>query len=290
MKFYRLLFILLITATIISCKKTDSTAVLSTVSEKTLLNVAYGVDASQVMDIYLPADRRSDSTRVMVLIHGGGWTSGDKADFAAAIDTLKKRLPDYAFFNINYRLSTGTSNIFPTQEIDVQAAVRYIYGKASDYQVSNNKFVLLGASAGGHLAMLQGYKDSIPVKPKAIVSFFGPSDLMDMYYNPVGGNFALSVALAQAIGKTPIQNSLIYASSSPVNFINGGSPPTILLHGGLDPLVSPSQSVAVSTKLSFFNITNQYVFYPTGGHGNWDTPTYTDAYNKIQSFLIANVH
>ena len=280
---------IIIVSAMVACKKTDSTAVISTVSAKTLLDVSYGTDAKQVMDIYLPANRRSDSTKVMVLIHGGGWTSGDKADFAVAIDTLKKRLPDYAIFNINYRLSTGTANIFPTQEIDVKAAIRYIYGKSSDYQVST-KLVLMGASAGGHLAMLQGYKDSVPIKPKAIVSFFGPSNLTDMYNNPVGGNLLLSIALAQAIGKTPIQDPLIYTNSSPVNFITGGSPPTILLHGGVDPLVSPSQSVQVSSALSLLNVTNQYVFYPTGGHGNWDVATYTDAYNKIQAFLTANVH
>ncbi len=273
----------------VGCKKTD-TGIVSTVVARTILNVAYGVDARQVMDIYLPADRRVDSTKIMVMIHGGGWTTGDKSDFDVFVDTLKKRLPDYAFFNINYRLSTGASNIFPTQEIDVQAAVRYIYGKASDYLVNNNKFVLMGASAGGHLAMLQGYKDSIPVKPKAIVSFFGPSDLIDMYYNPVGGNALLSLGLAQAVGKTPISDPAIYLSSSPINFITPGSPPTILLHGGLDPLVNVSQSTSVQAKLALFNVPNKFVFYPTGGHGNWDAGTYTDAFNKIQAFLTANVH
>jgi len=224
------------------------------------------------------------------MIHGGGWSTGDKADFTVYIDSLKKRLPDYSFFNINYRLSTGGTNIFPAQETDVQAAVRYIYGKASDYQVCNRKFVLMGASAGGHLSMLQGYKDSIPVKPQAIISFFGPSDLLDMYFNPVGGNPLLSLGLAQAVGKTPMQDPAIYLSSSPINFITPGSPPTILLHGGLDPLVSPSQSTSVQAKLALFNIPNQLVFYPTGGHGDWNTATYTDAFNKIQVFLAANVH
>lgn len=289
MKLFKFLFVLLIVSTVSSCKKTDISNDASTVSAKTLLNVAYGPDPAQVMDIYLPADRRSDSTKVMIMIHGGAWSAGDKADFAFAVDTMKRRLPNYAIFNINYRLSNGTINTFPTQEVDVQAAVRYIFGKAGDYQVST-KFVLLGASAGGHLAMLQGYKDSLPVKPRAIVSFFGPSDLVDMYFNPVANNPLLPVVMAQTIGKTPFQDPLLYLDSSPVNFISAGSPPTILLHGGLDPLVSPSQSVAVKTKLALLNIANQYVFYPSAGHGDWDAITYSDAFNKIQAFLIANVH
>lgn len=285
----RIMAIIILAGAMMGCKKTDS-GIVSTVSARTIIDVPYGIDASQTMDIYLPADRRVDSTKIMVMIHGGSWSGGDKSDFNLFVDSLKKRLPDYSFFNINYRLSNGITNIFPTQEIDVQAAVRYIYGKASDYQVSNKKFVLMGASAGGHLAMLQGYKDSIPVKPQAIVSFFGPSDLLDMYYNPAGGNPLLAVGLAQAIGKTPVQDPAIYLNSSPINFIRPGSPATILLHGGLDPLVNPSQSTSVKAKLSLFNVPNQFVFYPLGGHGNWDIATYSDAFNNVQAFLAANVH
>ena len=288
MRLFRFTTLIVFTSVFLSCTKNEVNSDGITISAKTLLDVAYGPDPLQKMDIYLPASRRVDSTKVLVMIHGGAWIGGDKSDFVLGIDTLKKRLPDYAIFNINYRLSTGTVNIFPTQEQDVKYAVEYIYGKASDYLVSN-KFVLLGASAGGHLAMLQGYKDSIPVKVKAIVSFFGPSDLVDMYINPAGGNPLLTVALGQAVGKTLIQDPQLYLQSSPINYINSSSPPTILLHGGMDPLVRPEQSSTVRDKLVLFGAIGQYVFYPTGGHGNWDAATYTDAYNKIQAFLTANV-
>ena len=166
----------------------------------------------------------------------------------------------------------------------------FIFGKSAEYIISN-KHVLIGASAGGHLAMLQAYKYSTPVKPKAVVSFFGPSDLADMYNNPVGGNGLLAFALAQAIGKTPAQDPALYANSSPVTFISStASMPTILLHGGADPLVKPSQSTIVRDKLLMSGIINQYVFYPTGGHGDWDGATYFDAFNKIETFLKANVN
>lgn len=271
-----------------SCTKNDPVNPDTTVAQ-TLLDQSYGNDLKQRMDIYLPAGRNSSSTKVMIMIHGGGWSLGDKSDFTAFVDTIKRRMPDYAIFNINYRLSANPVNLFPTQELDVKAAVDYIYNHLSDYQVSN-KFVYLGASAGGHLSMLQGYKYNSPVKAKAIVSFFGPSDLIDMYNNPVGGNPTAPLILANVIGATPTQNSTLYNNSSPVNFISSSAAmPTILLHGGVDPLVSPSQSVAVQTKLNTAGITNQYVFYPNGGHGDWDAATYTDAFNKIQAFLTANV-
>lgn len=271
-----------------SCSK-DDTVTDVPVAEKTMLNVSYGTDPLQKMDIYLPAGRSTNATKVMLIIHGGSWYSGDKTDIAWVVDSMKKRLPDYAFFNLNYRLSTGFANTFPTQEMDVRTAVNFIFTKTNEYEVSQ-KFIIAGASAGAHLAMLQGFKDTVPVRAKAIVSFFGPTDLTDMYYNPVGGNTTISTLLATVIGKTPVQDPALYFNSSPINFTRTTSAPTILLHGGTDPLVSPSQSVAVKNSLTAKGVVNEYVFYPTGGHGDWDVATYTDAFNKIQAFLKANVH
>src|SRR5258705_7147659 len=169
------LLIVALVVFLFSCKKennSDPGPVPVQVPEKTELNVGYGTDPMQKMDVYLPASRTTTATKVIILIHGGGWSSGDKADFTAYVDTLKKRIPGYAIFNINYRLATGAVNLFPTQENDVKAAIEFIYNKRSEYIISD-KFVLLGTSAGGHLSLLQAYKYSTPVKIKAIVDFFG---------------------------------------------------------------------------------------------------------------------
>ena len=104
MKLSKIFCVLLLSAVIFSCKKSDPDPGTTTEPAKTLLNVSYGSDNLQKMDVYLPAGRTTTSTKVMVMIHGGGWTSGDKADFNAFVDTMKRRLPDYAIFNINYRL------------------------------------------------------------------------------------------------------------------------------------------------------------------------------------------
>src|SRR5690242_1320535 len=88
-----------------SCQK-DQGAGPVPLSAETKLNIAYGSDPTQNMDIYLPSGRTTASTKVIILVHGGGWNQGDKSDFTAYVDTLKKRLPGYAVFNINYRLAT----------------------------------------------------------------------------------------------------------------------------------------------------------------------------------------
>src|SRR5689334_8839994 len=90
-------------------------------SAETKMDVPYGKDPQQRMDIYLPAGRASATTKSLVLIHGGGWNSGDKANFSMYIDSFKSRLPYYAIFNLNYRL-VSNKNIFPAQENDVKSA------------------------------------------------------------------------------------------------------------------------------------------------------------------------
>ena len=276
-----LLLILIITI-ISSCKKDEGTEQDMPV---TMLNVSYGTNAQQKMDVYLPAGRNTSTTKVMIMIHGGGWNTGDKSDFDQYVDSLKKREPGYAIFNINYRLANAP-DLFPAQEQDVKAAVEFIYNKRSEYGISD-KFVLLGASAGGHLALLQGYKQTTPLKVKAIIDFFGPTDLTALYNNPP--NPLVQPLLAGVTGGTPTTQASIYQSSSPLSYVNNQSPPTLILQGGADIVVSPSQSALLDTKLFISGVTHQYIFYPTEGHG-WTGANLIDSFNKIQAFLAANVN
>ena len=174
-----LLSIICLATVISSCKKEDDTPADDSL---TMLDVSYGSNARQKMDVYLPANRNSGSTKVIIMIHGGAWNAGDKADFNQYVDSIKKREPTYAIFNLNYRLA-NPPDLFPAQENDIKAAVDFIYNKRTEYRISE-KFVLIGASAGAHLALLHGYKQSAPVKVKAIIDFFGPTDLIEMYNNP----------------------------------------------------------------------------------------------------------
>jgi acetyl esterase/lipase len=279
-----LTFFLLI---IIGCQKeTHLDNNNSSLTAQTYLDVSYGSDALQKIDVYLPAGRSKTATRVMIMIHGGAWATGDKAGFNAYVDTMKKRQPDYAIFNANYRLASAGSNIFPTQENDIKAAFDFIVSKTDEYKISQ-KIVLLGASAGGHLALLQGYKNTTPIKAKAIVDFFGPTDLADLYNHPADP--ATLPILQMLLSGTPASNAAIYQQSSPINFVNSQSPPTIILQGGMDPLVPVAQAIALDTKLQTAGVVHQYIFYPTEGHG-WVGPDLTNSFNAIQAFLAANVN
>lgn len=267
------------------CTQGEAAPVRSSLPAATYLNVAYGTDTRQVMDVYLPAGRTSTATKVMLLLHGGSWSGGDKSSFTGYVDSMKKRLPDYAFINLNYRLATYSSNQFPAQENDVKAAVDYIMRKSADYAVSG-RFVMLGASAGGHLALLQAYKNTEPVKIQAIVSFFGPSDINDMYEHPIHPQVPLLLQLL--MGGTPESNAASYRASSPINFVTPGSCPTLLFQGGKDMLVNPRQAKALRDKLQSAGVPNELVLYPDEGHG-WTGPTLSSSFDKIRDFLQEQV-
>jgi acetyl esterase/lipase len=289
----QILFLVTFTILLFSCQKSkvDPIAPPVGITASTLTNVAYGTDALQKMDVFLPANRTSTATKVMIVIHGGGWSAGDKSDMTAYVDILKARLPDYAFFNINYRLtSLATSIPFPAQEVDVKAVTDFINSKRADYLISD-KFVLLGVSAGAHLALLQAYKNATP-KIKAVVDLYGPTDMADMYTNPASSIFAPATSIAFVVTGnpfgTPALFSAIYNSSSPINFVSAISAPTIIFHGGADSLVRPTQSTRLITKLAQNNIINQYVPYPSEGHAYLGA-SLNDTFDKTIAFLNTNV-
>ena len=271
---------------IISCTKSHQTLRQGNLSDSTIIDLPYGSASAQKMDAYLPAGRTTSSTPFIVTVHGGGWTSGDKGEFNAIISRLRTMLPDYAFFNINYRVFDGTTNKYPTQEEDVKLAVNFILSKANDFNVSK-KLIMMGASAGGHLALLQSYKYVQPAKAVAVVSFYGPTDLVEFYNNPPSA--ALQPSLDALFGYSPEQNPNGYEQASPAFFVNNGSAPTLLLHGKVDPLVPVAQSELLQSKLQAAGVANQLVIYPYEGHG-WTGASLEDSYNQIQAFLQAHVH
>lgn len=283
MRYFLFLFCILIFT---GCQKENAPPDNNIIAAQTYLDVSYGSDPSQVMDVYLPSGRSKDTTKLMILIHGGAWASGDKSEFTIFVDTLKKRLPDYAVFNINYRLASMSGNFFPTQENDVKNAVAFILGKSAEYNISQ-KFVLLGASAGGHLALMQAYKNSSPVKAKAVIDFFGPTDMVQLHDHPADPT--LVPLLEILLSGTPASNPAQYEQSSPINHVNAQSPPTIILQGGVDDLVPFAQSTALDAKLQAMGVVHQYVFYPLEGHG-WFGASLTHSFNAIQAFLAANVN
>ena len=247
---------------------------------QTVLNVSYGKDSLQKMDIYLPAERSQNQTASLILIHGGSWNNGNKSDFNQYVDSFQRRLPHYAIYNLNYRLYNG-SNQFPTQEQDIKQAIDFIVARAQEDQIDKNKLVLLGASAGGHLALLQAYKYKEP-KVAAVIDFFAPTDLIAMYTKP--WHPYLPIALEMVTGTNPKTNAESYLQSSPVDFITTHSAPTLIFHGSKDQIVDISQSRTLQEKLEKAGVAHELVVYPDRRHG-WRGSGLTHSFDKIEAFL-----
>lgn len=274
-KTLRRAFHVLLLISLVACRK-DPPPVVEVVNR----DVSYGESAQQKMDVWLPEGRSTAETKTVIVIHGGGWVQGDKSEIAIYVDSLRKRMPDYAFVNLNYRLAYNNSvNVFPVQENDVKAAIEYYLDHAREYMVSDD-LVLLGASAGGHLAMLHAYKNDPEKHVKAVVDFFGPFDLTVMWdYSIVH-----QLMLYAASGAFPVDNPTLYTSSSPSSFITAACPPTIALQGGADPLVPPAQTTMLISMLDNAGVVNQLVYYPAESHG-WSGPNLVDSFNKIERFI-----
>jgi acetyl esterase/lipase len=217
---------------------------------ETKKDVAYGTEVKQKFDYYLPADRNINDTKILILLHGGGWIGGDKRDFQQTVDSLKAELSDYAIFNVNYRLATfqGT-NLWPTQMNDVNAAVQYIIDHAHEFNINNRKIVIAGNNAK---------------------------------------NANLPFLLSVFLGGTPESNKYAFDAASPVNNITAAAPPTLILHGTNDRTVPVRQSELLKKELDLKAVKNEFVLYEGAGHG-WYGKNLSDTYDKMVNFIRQNV-
>lgn len=261
----------------ISCGSDDTTVNNEPLEAETLLNVAYGNHAEQKMDVYLP-EGRDENTPVIVLVHGGAWIGGSKEDMGFVVPVLQSEFPDYAIVNINYRLASDESPMYPKQIDDIASVIGFI--ESSDYEVSDD-YAFIGASAGAHLSMLYSYKHDDEHDVKAVVNIVGPADFSDPAYTVHPLYESMAVILTGTNTPTAEQIEEI----NPVAHITALAPPTLSFYGGEDPLVPSSQGPRLKAKLDEFGVYNEFNFYPDGGHADWNAQIMQEVYDKIISFL-----
>ncbi len=241
------------------------------------LNVSYGSDNDQVFDIYLPAGRTLE-TKVMILVHGGGWTSGDKADMNLLKDLIRQDLPNIAIVNINYRLADENNSPFPMQIDDISSVVEFLKANQSDYVISSD-IGFIGTSAGAHLAMLWSYAYDTENDTQMVCSIVGPTNFTDPAY--LESQDPLLLELMEIYGINPTTEFLELVS--PYHQVTASAPPTILFYGGQDPLIPTSQGVDMEEKLSDIGVINEFTLYPNAGHG-WVGLELIDTWTKLKLF------
>jgi acetyl esterase/lipase len=252
--------------------------------ERIILDTSYGTNSLQKMDIYLPAGRTA-ATKVVIYIHGGGWESGSKSDpeYQQHKDLLRQKWPDAAVATINYRLTSNSSVHYTEIMNDISAAVNLIINSKNNFVISDT-LTMVGASAGGHLAMLYTYKYNTNGYVKVVADFFGPAKLSDWsWYNSFNIWVGQSVQTILTRFNNSAWNEPLYDSISPYSVATAQSKPTIIFHGTLDVVVPLYQSQWMQAKLISLGVTNEYYEY-LDGHGFNYTNT-ADAMTKAVVFL-----
>ncbi|RZL36006.1 MAG: alpha/beta hydrolase [Pedobacter sp.] len=171
-----------------SCDKNDQPAYQVEAQEKTILDVAYGSDAKHKMDVYLPANRTSN-TGIIILVHGGSFIGGDKSEFTTQAKYLATK--GYAVLNVNYRLVNGTglsTQAVPVrlesevkvkdQVTDMSSIVDYAMANAKEWVSNADRIVMIGHSAGASLSLLYSYDKRNINKVKAVSNLAGPLDFV----------------------------------------------------------------------------------------------------------------
>jgi acetyl esterase/lipase len=122
------------------------------------VDVPYGLDDDQKYDVYLPESR--SAAPVIVMVHGGDWSGGDKQDSAVAVTKAGYWVAKgYVFVSINYRLLPKKDPLI--QAADVALALASVQKNASNWSADAGKIVLMGAGAGGHLTALLSSNPSL---------------------------------------------------------------------------------------------------------------------------------
>lgn len=203
---------------------------------------------------------------LVVMIHGGSWSGGDRTQLPAIAQRLAH--DGYAVASIDYRLAP--EHPFPAAYDDVRAAVDWMRAHADELGIDPEAVVLYGRSAGAHLALLSAYRWHAPFV-RAVVALYAPTDLRWSWAHPTNPLVLDTPATLSAfLGGPPDRSTELHAryeAASPLAWVDSGSPPTLLVHGGRDELVSPRQTERLHERLEAAHVPNLALRLPWATHG-----------------------
>jgi acetyl esterase/lipase len=231
--------------------------------EKQELDVAFGDDPLQKLDLYYPNNRDQASYPCLIIIHGGGWSGMDKRDWHLypGFFALEK---GYMVASLNYRLAP--KNKFPDGWNDVNAGLEYLINHASELHINLENIFFWGASAGGNFdAMLSlKYANDPRLRIGGVACLCPVLDFKDQF-EKIGKHHLGNLKpkwffhlLIKVVIKKMGKNYFGYwpnFQTSPVNpfdasfYIGAKIPPFYFQYGALDPLIIPSVVEDFAAKL-----------------------------------------
>jgi acetyl esterase/lipase len=261
-----------------AAKKAAAASLPANVSiEKDIVYAQYGA-REVLLDLYLPKDRPAGPLPCVVVIHGGGWKTGDKQRFARHAAYLASK--GFAAACIGYRLMPEAT--IPQCIEDAKAAVRWVRANGARYGIDPNRIGAIGGSAGAHLVAMLGtsYKvaklegaggnPGVSSRVQAVVAMAAPTD------------FTVPHERRQFDKETA---TLI----SPVTYVDKDSAPLLLLHGEADALVPMQQSEELLAKYQAAGASAELI-KNKGPHGFWNQdPMFTETMDRAVVFFRAQL-
>jgi acetyl esterase/lipase len=261
-------------------------------------NLPYGPLAMQRLDVIYPAGAGPKGNTTLpgvVMFHGGGWIDNKPGALKASMSSFFGRFLAHGFLvcNVEYRLADGTANgaIAPAAVEDALLAAKWFWDHMDYYHVDKTRYVVTGASAGGHLALMVGMATPTaqlgPTSPNdykiaAIVNGYGPSDVSDLLARGV------SFAVQWLPANTPNRDA-IARQVSPITYVRQDVPPLITVQGANDTTVPVAESQHLYDLLKAAGAVTDLHFVTGAGHG-FSTPAtaWPDAETTMFAFLTAH--
>lgn len=269
---------------------------------------SYGDGAANKFDLYVPADSSRENYGLVVYLHPGGFTSGDKSGDAQMLQWLCAK--GYVAAGINYTLfseENPDANVY-TQSVEIRESMPSVIAEAEKLGCHIDRMAVAGGSAGHALAMLYAYRDAgtSPVPVKMVFGAVGPScfyleDWINMgtdpaHPNPVdpGVDYSAIAGLFSAMaGKTITADQFetgAYLEQvkdiSAAMWIDENSVPSVCAYGSWDRVQPFGASRKLDQMLTQYNIPHEYIVFEHSGHGlQNDNARYAGYMDKISEYL-----
>jgi acetyl esterase/lipase len=204
--------------------------------------ITYNIYGKQVLnlDLFAPVDRPNGIA--VIIIHGGGWRSGQPAQHHPLAQHLAAL--GYTCFTPEYRLSTHA--LFPAAVYDIKAAIRHVRYNADRYRIDTGKIAVLGFSAGGTLAALMGTTGNMPLfegtydktglssAVQAVVDIDGTLSFVHPQSREGDDSKRISAA-THWFGYSKAENPALWQAASPLGYVSRFTPPTLFLNSAEGP-------------------------------------------------------
>ncbi len=239
---------------------------------------AYGSDAAQMMDIYLPSGAQNKASNGAVLVlHDGLFDSGSKSDLKNTCDSIASS--GYVAVALNYRLLSAKNKTVTVYSVldDLTLAIKKLKEYSDENKLNITKIALAGDSAGGYYSMMYSYSRIIqsPIPIKFTAARVAPSDMTydkwkDFYtdeqyinlLNLMGGtSYTVTDITADAAS---VNRTALYLS--PVYYLNRSSVPTLFGYAYKDTVIPLSNRDSLKTTLDNCGVRNDSIEYTSATH------------------------